>query len=140
MGGRIDAVAGLVAAVIGENGGQDGSAGPGDPGQFGETGARVAEMVEHERGHRVIDGVGRQRQGMNIGGRGWRPFRGVPCEHGGGQVHRQDLGGAPSQRVAGRSGAGTRIQDRAAGQPVRAGRNECGGDWAVHKLGAERPA
>jgi hypothetical protein len=50
QGHGVDPVAVLAAAVVAEDGGEDGSAGAGDAGQFGEPGHRVGEVVEHEGG------------------------------------------------------------------------------------------
>ena len=53
--------AGVAAGGAG-NGGQHAAAGACDAGQLGEPGVRVGEVVEHERGDGVVDGLGGQRQ------------------------------------------------------------------------------
>ena len=62
-------------------------------GQLGEPGGGVGEVVKHERGDGVIDGLGGPRQRADIGhGPRW-PGGGVPGRHAEGQVHGDGPGG-----------------------------------------------
>ena len=51
---------------------KDRAAGTGNPGQFGKAHDRVAEMVDHERRHHIVDRPGGEGQGADVCNHAWR--------------------------------------------------------------------